>query len=110
MRVAGSSSFNSGGTATVTIPGPQTGTRWIVERVAITTTSSQLTTAYEYVGDISLATNIVDSTDNGNLNASEYPQGLEVLAGETLSMLWVNGTPGASASVRWQFHVERPGG
>src|SRR5690242_14980347 len=69
-RVAASSTPAAGGTAQIVFDGPDASRLWLVERIAVSCTSSAATTARVYAGDVGPLF-LVDSTSNGNADIAD---------------------------------------
>ena len=87
--------FDGNGRAAGSV-GPQAyGSRWNVDLMVVSTTSTNVTTCKVYRG-VEQPTAMVDNTRTGNQDASDC--NIDLRAGETLLFVWAGGTPGALAS------------
>lgn len=79
--------------------GPQVAfSSWLVQRVAVQTNTGKPEVRL-YRGTTESIAAFVDGTRSGNGDVGEYNPPLRLTAGESLLVVWRNGTPGAACSV-----------
>lgn len=95
-----------GGVATVTLTPAPVGSVLRVERISISTTSTQATTCSVYVGTVNAA-NLMDYSSNGNLDVADESHPILVPGGTPLTLQWNSMSPGSTASARVQYRRAR---
>jgi hypothetical protein len=96
LQKSGSATFSASGVATVELRNGGL-TRWHVKNASISTTSTAKTQLTVYRGNPS-ANNQLDNSKTANLDSSDSVYTLA--PSEYATFRWVNGTPGAIATVR----------
>lgn len=92
-----------GGIATLTLPAAPVGMAIRVDRISISTTSTQQTSCYVYIGSEADG-GLVDQSPTANLDFSSYPAaGLLVPGGKPLTLVFQSLSAGAQAKavVQW---------
>lgn len=106
-REAASSEPAAGGTARVSFDGPDSSRLWLVERIAISCTSSTATSARVYAGDVGPLF-LVDSTESGNADIADETSPVLVESTRPLIIVWSGVQDGATATATIQYQlVER---
>ncbi|HUC37038.1 MAG TPA: hypothetical protein VMR97_07940 [Acidimicrobiales bacterium] len=98
------------GVASVALPLPPNGQVFLVQRIAISTTSTQATTCAVYVGtpgDLSPA-NLIDYSYDGNADIADESSPILVPGGQTLTLVWSSMSAGSVGSARVQYLVTDP--
>lgn len=75
---------------------------WMVERIAIATTSLSPTTAKVYLGAVDPA-NIVDQTNNGDSDVADQVNPIIVPGGQSLIVRWTGVSPNTQGVARFQY-------
>jgi hypothetical protein len=96
--------FDSTGTARITIGPTVYGERWRVRRMTVTSTSDTDSDARVYL-NAEIDSRLVAGTWSGNRDFNETDITLQTL--DQFIVVWVDGTPGASASFLVQGVAER---
>lgn len=105
-----SSAPAAGGLATVALPVCPNGKVYLVQRIGISTTSTQATTCSVYVGppnDLS-PENLMDYSNNGNSDIADENSPILVPGGQTLTLQWSSMSAGSIGSSRVQYLVTDP--
>lgn len=92
-----------GGIATLTLPAAPIGAALRVDRISISTTSTQQTSCYVYLG-AEADGDLVDQSPTANLDFSDYPpDGLLVPGGKPLTLVFQSMSAGSTARavVQW---------
>lgn len=93
----------TGGYATLQLPAAPIGYMNVVDRIAISTTSTQQTQCYVYDGPASEGL-VVDQSPTANLDFTSYtPSGLVLLGGRNLTLVFSSMSAGAQATARIQY-------
>lgn len=100
-----SATFNANGTATVTLDPVDPATSWLIDYLTVSTTSPASTVATIYDTFVDTG-HILDGTTNGNSAVAFYAPPRKLVATRQLIAVWAGGTPGTSATLRCEYHVE----
>ena len=93
---SGTAVFDATGTARVRLGPAVYGSRWNVDLMSVSSTSTLQTTCNVY-RDVENAGASIDNTRTGNLDTSNTS--VDLNAGQVLIFVWTGGTPGATATV-----------
>lgn len=96
LEAVARATFGADGTATAAFQTVQPWKRWRVNRTAVSSTSANLTAVSTYRNTPGPANLIDAAAYSGNGDSSDTAFVLE--AGETLTVQWTGGTPGATAT------------
>jgi hypothetical protein len=83
--------------------------RWQVDRIAIATSAGSATSFRLYLGTVD-PVNLIDGTAAGDFDVNDAATPLEVTSGTVLTGQWSGGVPGAVATMRVHYLVERQAG
>ena len=106
--VAKTALVDAAGLATVTFDSVPDGHRWQVDRIVVSTTSGTLTSFWLYLDTVD-PRNLVDGTNAGDFDVNDADAPIEVPAGSVLLGQWRAGVPGASATCRVHYALEKQG-
>lgn len=93
---SGTAVFDASGKAVVRLGPTVYGSRWKVDLMSVSTTSTLQTTCNVYRDSESAAASL-DNTRTGNLDTSNTD--IDLTAGQVILFVWTGGTPGALATV-----------
>lgn len=79
---------------------------WRVERIAVSTTSTNATAAKVYAGSEDPA-NLVDQTQSGDGDISDQTNPIEIAGGSSLVVVWYGMSNGAQGTARFQYEAGR---
>lgn len=103
-RQARTATADATGTATVTFDAVPAGQLWLVERFAVSSSSSTQTTCQIYAGDPAPA-NLVDGTTSGNLDVADEASPILIDSSLSLNAQWTGASSGASCTVTVQYQL-----
>lgn len=97
----------AGNIAEIRIGPPKAGTRWMIQRLSVSATSSVLSSAFNvYIPDSVDPSNIPEGTSAGNADIADENQAVLVEAGQVVLFRWSNIDNNAVGSVNAQILVE----
>lgn len=103
-RVILTAKADSTGTATATGDPVEPGYMWSIQRAVASSTSSAVTSCRIYDGSVSAA-NLMTGTNSGDYDEADYPAGLLVQGGLSVSGVWTGCNPGDVCTLRLQVAV-----
>lgn len=105
-RIATLSVTQAGGVCLATFDQVPLDQQYLIERVAITNTSSSHTSCYLYNGPIE-PNNVVDYSKFGNSDIADENSPILVPANSQLQAQWVGGNNGDIATITIQYRVQK---
>lgn len=103
-RVVVTAPADSSGVMLGRIPGPDAGYLWLIERMAVSTTSSGPTTAIVYAGIIDPAY-VLDATQMGNADIADEASPILLDSAQDLICQWTGASSGAVGTLNVQFQL-----
>lgn len=99
----------AGGAAVATGPQLEPGVQWLIDRAVASCTSSTPTSLRLYDSQSSPAF-LLDGTDSGNMDVTEYPAGLWLGQTRQLVAVWAGASANSVGTLRLQVRVYRYAG
>jgi hypothetical protein len=80
------------------------GLLWLLQRTAVSTTSTTPTRALLYAG-AAVPQNFLDGTERGNLDVADNASPVLVESSTSLTVQWTGASPGAIGTIRIQYQL-----
>lgn len=104
LPLSNTATADATGTATLTFPQVDAGYLWLVDAGSVRTTSTSGTRAELWAGP-----RLMDGSDSGNFDFTDRNSPILVTAGESLQVVWIGCTPGASCTFDGQYQLVNKG-